>query len=321
MHHSHPYVCILGKFLQNDGWLTILNRCQVSQCCKGLNVCFRQKLPFLHPGPMKQWQIPADGRCGFHIAVIGTIGLIKWRNLTPVRQIAAAIELARSFPKEKVGAHFWDVYVSGGSLEEDHLDCLADAAGANLAVHCNVTDPPFLFIEPREPSAKTIHMLHAIATDGAGQTAEHWKLLVPIPTNPFPGEITLSMTIEKKWFDQILSRTKKIEFRFAKPRLNKMLTRKVRYNMLRLRNGYDPLSPVLRIELKNYVLTDFHQHPAGWDLPPISWCPDYAKGNKRIWALELGQLFELYDLSHWRFFQSSRPAPWLEEVNLIQQYF
>lgn len=57
----------------------------------------------------------------------------------------------------------------------------------------------------------------------------------------------LHLTLKKKWFDMILSGEKTEEYREIKPYWNKRLPKI--YTHIQFRNGYNPDSPVMIVEL------------------------------------------------------------------------
>ena len=59
----------------------------------------------------------------------------------------------------------------------------------------------------------------------------------------------LHLTLKKKWFDMIKSGVKKEEYREIKPYWVKRLANKS-YDAIKFRNGYNPNSPTLLIEMK-----------------------------------------------------------------------
>lgn len=58
---------------------------------------------------------------------------------------------------------------------------------------------------------------------------------------------TLHLTLKRKWFDQIVSGTKKTEFREIKPHWQTRLEGKT-YDEIHFRNGYAADAPFMRIE-------------------------------------------------------------------------
>lgn len=58
----------------------------------------------------------------------------------------------------------------------------------------------------------------------------------------------LHLTIKKKWFDDILSGSKKLEFRQNKPYWNRRLDGK-HFDEVLFRNGYRKDSPTMRVEI------------------------------------------------------------------------
>ena len=64
----------------------------------------------------------------------------------------------------------------------------------------------------------------------------------------------LQLTIKKEWFDQILAGTKTSEYREIKPYWEKRLLNPDKtfkqYDVIHFRNGYNPDSPFLIVELK-----------------------------------------------------------------------
>jgi ASC-1-like (ASCH) protein len=57
----------------------------------------------------------------------------------------------------------------------------------------------------------------------------------------------LHLTLHKKWFDEIKSGHKKIEYREIKPYWNRRLENR-RYDYIKFRNGYQSTSPVMTVE-------------------------------------------------------------------------
>lgn len=60
---------------------------------------------------------------------------------------------------------------------------------------------------------------------------------------------TLHLTLKRQWFDMIASGEKTDEYREIKPYWETRLSDASRYSVVRFRNGYNPGSPTMTIEL------------------------------------------------------------------------
>ena len=64
----------------------------------------------------------------------------------------------------------------------------------------------------------------------------------------------LHLTLHKKWFDQILEGTKKVEYREIKPYWTKRLFdeegQPKKYDFIIFRNGYSKDAPIMKVEFK-----------------------------------------------------------------------
>ncbi len=60
----------------------------------------------------------------------------------------------------------------------------------------------------------------------------------------------LYLTIMRRWFNEILSGVKKVEYRMATPYWTSRLEGK-HFDEVKFRNGYHKDSPVMRVEIKN----------------------------------------------------------------------
>ena len=62
---------------------------------------------------------------------------------------------------------------------------------------------------------------------------------------------TLNLTLKRKWFDMILAGEKREEYREIKPYWNVRLGK--HYDQVLFRNGYNPESPTVLVELKEVL--------------------------------------------------------------------
>ena len=67
--------------------------------------------------------------------------------------------------------------------------------------------------------------------------------------------MTLHLTLHKKWFDEIASGEKLIEYRENKPYWNARLDGK-RFQVVRFKNGYSSTAPEMAVECKDIIKTD-----------------------------------------------------------------
>lgn len=76
-------------------------------------------------------------------------------------------------------------------------------------------------------------------------------------------EKILHLTLMKKWFDQILAGTKKIEYREIKPYWTKRLFDEngeaIKYDFILFRNGYSKDCPEMFVEYKGIKITDKYE--------------------------------------------------------------
>ena len=89
----------------------------------------------------------------------------------------------------------------------------------------------------------------------------------PIRTHPPPerGEVMkkiLHLTLMKRWFDEIASGQKKIEYRDKKPYWEKRLEGKV-FDEIHFKNGYAKDAPFMRVEWKGCVLKEEYEIKLG----------------------------------------------------------
>lgn len=92
----------------------------------------------------------------------------------------------------------------------------------------------------------------------------------------------LHLTLKKKWFDMILSGEKKEEYREIKPYWDYRLV-SGKYDEVAFRNGYNPDSPWMLIEL----------HGIWKSLGIIKWG---APERKIVYVLRLGRILETRNL-------------------------
>ena len=90
----------------------------------------------------------------------------------------------------------------------------------------------------------------------------------------------LHLTLQRQWFDMILSGQKREEYREMKPYWNLRLG-KTRYDLIKFRNGYHLTSPTMLVELK--------EHLSGLGI--IEWG---APAGRPVHILKLGSILELY---------------------------
>ena len=73
----------------------------------------------------------------------------------------------------------------------------------------------------------------------------------------------LYLTLHKKWFDEIVSGKKKIEYRDIKPYWTKRLFDKdgkpKDYNLIFFRNGYSKDCPKMFVEFKGVLISDKYE--------------------------------------------------------------
>ena len=92
----------------------------------------------------------------------------------------------------------------------------------------------------------------------------------------------LHLTLEKKWFDMILSGEKKEEYREIKEYWDKRLDHKS-YDVVSFRNGYKKDSPRMTVE--------FHGH--GWGSGMCQWG---APENELVHIIKLGKVLESFNI-------------------------
>jgi len=68
---------------------------------------------------------------------------------------------------------------------------------------------------------------------------------------------TLNLTLRRKWFDQIVSGEKRIEFREIKPYWKARIEGRS-YDEIFFRNGYWPEMPFVRVEYLGYYTSGNH---------------------------------------------------------------
>jgi len=71
--------------------------------------------------------------------------------------------------------------------------------------------------------------------------------------------MTLNLTLHKKWFDQIASGEKRIEYRENKPYWNARLDGK-KFEAVCFKNGYSSSAPKMVIECKKIIKADGFYH-------------------------------------------------------------
>jgi hypothetical protein len=89
----------------------------------------------------------------------------------------------------------------------------------------------------------------------------------------------LHLTLKRQWFDMIASGVKREEYREIKPYWNKRLLAG-RYDVVHFRNGYNPDSPLMVVEL---VGTSVGLGYLGWGAPL----------NQHVHILHLGRVLRL----------------------------
>lgn len=70
----------------------------------------------------------------------------------------------------------------------------------------------------------------------------------------------LHMTLHRKWFDQIASGEKRVEYREVKPYWTKRIAGR-EYGEIHFRNGYGPDRPFMRVEYKGYKTIELEGKP------------------------------------------------------------
>jgi len=86
----------------------------------------------------------------------------------------------------------------------------------------------------------------------------------------------LTLTIKKKYFDQIKSGEKKIEYRRYAPYYISRLVGKS-YDGIKFLNGYKKESPMILVEYHGYVIID---------------CADTPLGDTKQFAINLGKILK-----------------------------
>lgn len=76
-------------------------------------------------------------------------------------------------------------------------------------------------------------------------------------------EKILYLTLHKKWFNQILEGTKKIEYREIKPYWTRRLFNEDKspkeYDVIIFRNGYNKNSPIMKVKFLGINITDKYE--------------------------------------------------------------
>jgi len=79
----------------------------------------------------------------------------------------------------------------------------------------------------------------------------------------------LHLTLKKKWFDQILAGTKKIEYREIKPYWTKRLFDKdgkpKHYDIIEFRNGYSKEARKMQVEFNEVRTSRLKEDVLGWN--------------------------------------------------------
>ena len=91
----------------------------------------------------------------------------------------------------------------------------------------------------------------------------------------------LHLTLEKKWFDMILSGVKTEEYRKIKPYWDNRLNKS--YDVVRFRNGYQKDAPVMVVELR---LIEIGLGIFEWGAPVID----------KVYILKLGLVLESHNI-------------------------
>jgi len=92
----------------------------------------------------------------------------------------------------------------------------------------------------------------------------------------------LHLTLKKKWFDMILSRQKKEEYREIKEYWNVRFSKK-KYDIIKFTNGYGKDKPSFTIELEELLI--------GLGLTQWGGVP-----NRIVYILRLGNIIEKFNL-------------------------
>ena len=87
---------------------------------------------------------------------------------------------------------------------------------------------------------------------------------------------TLNLTLKKKWFDMILSGTKKEEYREIKPYWSKRFEGKS-YDVIVFRNGYQKDSPSFSVKLLGIDV--------GYGKP------EWGANDQMVYILKLGEIY------------------------------
>jgi len=96
----------------------------------------------------------------------------------------------------------------------------------------------------------------------------------------------LHLTLQKKWFDLILSGEKRIEYRECKPYWNRRLLNKI-FDEIRFKNGYAKKSPFMRVKWDGTMIID-----------PSEWPPENGEVLLgKHFALLLGNILETRNLA------------------------
>lgn len=95
---------------------------------------------------------------------------------------------------------------------------------------------------------------------------------------PTPSTNTVTTTLERQWFAQIVDRKKRVEYRQIKPYWTKTLRNVKPPFRLVLRNGMTPPVPVLTVRIDRIV-------PSPW-----------GKKRSGIYALHIGRVLKV---EHW----------------------
>jgi len=74
---------------------------------------------------------------------------------------------------------------------------------------------------------------------------------------------TLHLTLMKRWFDEILAGTKKVEYRDIKPYWTKRLLDDIgnpkKYDLIIFKNGYNKNSPTMKVECKGLLIKEKYE--------------------------------------------------------------